>query len=80
MGRRFGAVVVYPDETIKDYGNILAIARAEAQTREGRKRNVEIKDIIFSPLCNVWIALYPSYNSNEKLLHKPSVTRRGRKM
>ena len=78
MRARYGAIVVYPDRRIVDYGNILAIARVEAKKSGLTKNNVDIKSIIFDPLCNVFIALFPIQKSNEDLLHKPSVTRGGK--
>ena len=72
---RFGAIVIYPDERIQDYGNVLAIARVEAQKIVSTHENLNIKSIMFNAECNVWVALYLL---PDRLLHKSSVTRRGK--
>ena len=72
----FGAIVIYPDERIRDYGSVLAIARVEAQKAVKTHEKLNIKSIIFNAECNVWVALYLL---PERLLHKSSVTRRGKR-
>jgi len=71
MNERYGAIVIYPSERIKGFGNILAIARAEAKTTLKTNDNVPIKDVLYSPDLNVWIALFALHGSR---LQKDNVT------
>jgi len=71
MNERYGAIVIYPSERIKGFGNILAIARAEAKTILKTNDNVAIKDVLYSPVLKVWIALFALHGSR---LQKHNVT------
>lgn len=64
---RLRSIVVYPNERTTNHGDILAIARAEAQKRE-RTSKICIKTIKFVPELGVYVALYPVF--------KPSGVRR----
>jgi len=72
MNERYGAIVIYPSDRIKGFGNILAIARAEAKTVLKTNDNVPIKDVLYSPVLKVWIALFPT--PHFKVTHKGNVT------
>lgn len=52
------ALVIIPNERIKDMGSILAIARAEAQKREHTHKSVDIKSIRFVSECQVYVVVY----------------------
>ncbi|MBS7612229.1 hypothetical protein KEJ27_08545 [Candidatus Bathyarchaeota archaeon] len=53
------ALVIRINEKIKDLGDLLAIARAEAQKKHHVKGvKIEILDIAFIPRLNVYVALY----------------------
>jgi hypothetical protein len=39
-------------------GDLLAIARAEAQKKEHTRENVTVRSITFIPECGVYVALY----------------------
>jgi hypothetical protein len=69
---RYGAIVIYPNEKIVSYDNLIAIGRAEAQVilKHKRKKNILIKDILYSPVLNVWVALFPLHNSGLPIFNK----------
>lgn len=53
------ALVIQINERMRDVGDVLAIARAEAQKKHGLKhRKVEVKEIVYVPRLNVYVALY----------------------
>ena len=53
---RYVAIVIYPDPGIKD---IRAVASKEAQRRLGTKQTVDIAEMIYSSLHELWIAIFP---------------------
>lgn len=55
---RLRALVITPNERTKDVGDILAIARAEAQKREHTRQNISIKVVKFVAELSVYVALY----------------------
>jgi len=58
------ALVIHPNERTQGAGDILQIARAEAQKREHTHENVNVKRILFDPVCGVYVALYEASCSN----------------
>jgi len=53
------ALVIHVNEKVRDLGDLLAIARAEAKRRHGLKNvRVEVKEILYVPSLNVYVALY----------------------
>lgn len=53
------ALVIRVNERIKDLGDLLAIARAEAQKRHHLKHSkAEVLEIIYVPRLDVYVALY----------------------
>lgn len=73
--KRYGAIVIYPSERIRGFGNLVAIARAEAQTvLKNKKYNIPIKDIVYSSCLNVWIAIFPIDNAPLPLYNRGDVT------
>lgn len=52
------ALVIYANRKTKDVGDLLAIARAEAQKREHTRHNVTVHSIIYDPVTQVYVALY----------------------
>jgi hypothetical protein len=52
------ALVISPNERSRDMGDLLAIARAEAQKREHTRENITVRSITFIPECGVYVALY----------------------
>jgi len=55
----YKAIVIVPNEKTLDLGDILAIARSEAQKREATHEKMRIRAIKFIPECGgVYIAVY----------------------
>ena len=52
------ALVIHPNERTQGAGDILQIARAEAKKACHTRENVNVKRILFDPVCGVYIALY----------------------
>lgn len=52
------ALVIIPNEKTQDMGDLLAIARAEAQKREHTREDVNVKALAFIPECGVYVAVY----------------------
>ena len=59
------ALVIHPNERTQDTGDILQIARAEAKKACHTHENVNIKRILFDPVCGVYVALYEASCSRE---------------
>jgi len=55
--RRLKALVVDGDE-MEDYGDLLAIGRAEAKRMLRTHENVNVKDILYSAKCGVHIVVF----------------------
>lgn|GEM_PF-3105778 len=72
MSKKPRALVIIPNEKTQDLGDLLAIARAEAQKREHTHENVNVKSLSFIPECGVYVAVY------ERCSNKPDVRRRKR--
>lgn len=52
------ALVIIPSSGTKEYGSLLAVARAEARKREHCKDNPPIRSLIFVPELQVYCAIY----------------------
>jgi hypothetical protein len=52
------ALAIVPNEKTKEYGSLLAVARAEARKREHEERNPPIRALRFFPELNVYVAVY----------------------
>lgn len=52
------ALVIVPNIRTKEYGSLLAVARAEARKREHTQDNPPIRSLIFVPELGVYVALY----------------------
>lgn len=50
---RLKALVVFPNDGVGDYGDLLAIRRAEAKSILKTHENVKVKDILYSAKCGV---------------------------
>jgi len=55
---RLKALVVFPNEKVEDYGDLLAIGRAEAKRILRTKENVQVKDILYSAKCGVHVVIF----------------------
>jgi hypothetical protein len=52
------ALVIIPSTGTKEFGSLLAVARAEARKREHAQANPPIRSLIFVPELGVYVALY----------------------
>lgn len=52
------AVIIVPNERTKELGDLLAIARSEAQRREHTRQNMEIRAMQFVAELSVYVAVY----------------------
>ena len=52
------ALVIVPNEQTKEYGSLLAVARAEARKREHANKNPPIRALRFFPELGVYVAVY----------------------
>lgn len=59
------AIVVMPNQKTKEIGNILKIARAEAQRREHSHQKLNVRALVFVPECSVYVAVYERSGDNE---------------
>ena len=55
---RLKALVVFPNEKVRDYGDLLAIGRAEAKRLLRTHENVNVKDILYSAKLGVHIIIF----------------------
>jgi hypothetical protein len=62
------ALVITPNAQTKEFGCLLAVARAEARKREKSKDNPSIRALRFFPELNVYVAVY---EVADKLLQIP---------
>lgn len=52
------SLVIIPNNQTKDFGTLLAVARAEARKREHVDKNPAILAIEFLPKLGVYVAIY----------------------
>jgi hypothetical protein len=52
------ALVVFPNDKTREFGSLLAIARAEARKREKAEKNPPILALTFVPELQVYVAVY----------------------
>jgi hypothetical protein len=52
------AIVIIPNAQTNEYGDLLAIARAEARKREHSQENPPIRALRFIPELNAYVAVY----------------------
>jgi hypothetical protein len=57
------ALVIIPNELTKEYGSLLAIARATARRREQSKENPPVRALRFFPELGVYVAVYEAVES-----------------
>ena len=55
---RLKALVVFPNERVGDFGDLLAIGRAEAKRILRTRENVNVKDILYSAKCGVYLIVF----------------------
>ena len=71
---RLKALVVHSNLRIEDFGDLLAIGRAEAKRILKTHQNVNIKDIVYSAKCGVHVVLFEVPEST-MVVAKPLVAR-----
>jgi hypothetical protein len=53
------ALVIRVNEGVRDLGDLLAIARAEAMKRHGLKHSrVEVLEVVYVPRLGIYVAVY----------------------
>jgi hypothetical protein len=52
------ALVIVPNERMKDFGDLVAVARTEARKRDRSQENPLIRAISFIPELSVYVAVY----------------------
>jgi len=52
------ALVIVPNEKTREYGSLLAVARAEARKREHAEHNPPIRALRYFPELCVYVAVY----------------------
>jgi hypothetical protein len=52
------ALVVFPNDGVGDFGDLLAIGRAEAKRMLKTHENVNVKDILYSAKCGVHVIIF----------------------
>jgi hypothetical protein len=73
---RLKALVVFPNDRVEDFGDLLAIGRAEAKRILGTRENVNVKDIVYSAKCKVYVIVFEAPES-AMVEAKPLVVRGG---
>jgi hypothetical protein len=71
-GSMLKALVVVPNERTREYGCLIAVARAEARKREHSQQNLPIRAIRFFPELNVYVAVYEADAIQKPEVNKPS--------
>jgi hypothetical protein len=62
------ALVIIPNEQTKDFGALIAVARAEARKREHSEKNPPILALTFLPDLHIYVAVYQAID-----IQKPEV-------
>jgi hypothetical protein len=52
------ALVIVPNERTREYGSLIAVARASARKREHADKNPPIRALTFLPELGVYVAVY----------------------
>jgi hypothetical protein len=55
---RLKALVVFPNDKVEDYSDLLAIGRTEAKRLLKTHENVNVKDNLYSARCSVHVVLF----------------------
>jgi hypothetical protein len=60
------AIVIVSNEKTREFGSLLAVARAEARRRERSQQNPPIYALKFFPELNVYVAIYEAQEIQAK--------------
>lgn len=52
------SLVIVPNSTTKDLGDILQIARSLAKKKEHTDDNIPIRSLLYDARCEIYIAIY----------------------
>jgi hypothetical protein len=57
------ALVIVPNDLTKEFGSLLAVARAEARKRERSDKNPPIRALRFFPELGIYVAVYEAQDT-----------------
>jgi hypothetical protein len=66
------ALVIVPTENTKEFGALLAVARAEARRREHSEKNPPILVLRFLPELSIYVAVYEAQETQKPEAKKQS--------
>jgi hypothetical protein len=66
------ALVIIPNDRTKEFGSLLAVARAEARKREQSDKNPPILALKFIPELHVYVAVYEAQTTQKPEVRKQS--------
>jgi hypothetical protein len=66
------ALVIIPNEQTREYGSLLAVARAEARKREKANQNPPILALKFFPELGVYVAIYEVQDNQKREVNERS--------
>jgi hypothetical protein len=66
------ALVIVQNEQTKEFGSLLAVARAEARKRERLDHNPPIRALSFLPELGIFVAVYEAPEIKKPEAKKPS--------
>jgi hypothetical protein len=71
-GKILKALVVVPNERTREYGSLLAVARAEARKREHSDKNPPVLALKYVPELGIYVAVYEALEVKKPEVNKPS--------
>jgi hypothetical protein len=71
------ALVIVPNEKTKEFGALLAVARAEARKREQSDRNPPVFALRFIPELCVYVAVYEAQEIRKPKVQEQSASAKG---
>lgn len=66
------ALVIVPNEQTKEFGALVAVARAEARKREHTDKNPPILALQFLPELHIYVAVYEAQTTQKPEVKKQS--------
>jgi hypothetical protein len=66
------ALVILPNERTKEYGSLIAVARAEARKREHTSKNPPVLALRFLCELGVYVAVYEAQEAQKSEVKEPS--------
>jgi hypothetical protein len=64
------ALVIVPNEQTKEFGALIAVARAEARKREQSDKNPPILALKFIPELHIYVAVYEAQTNKKPEVKK----------